>query len=208
MSDKDSSRATRFRHRKARAGFKTISVTISPEAAAALDVLCAQSGWPQWRAVSEALIRLQAGGGPVVAAEGVPGPDSARETTELLGMKRLLAEFQGRLAELEGRLETTPSAGAQAPPAGESVFSRDEFGLTPLDRDRLLAFATDAFRKHGHAISKTLTFHMARRDGLATPADEESFGRFLQIHLAEIKRRLREAEVAAGDASARNRSPS
>lgn len=125
MAASKASRATKFRRNREARGFKSISVTISPEAKKALETLQVTRDWAQWEAVSEALVyaaRQLAGFTPSQAVDSAPIPEAAsesaeraRETGELLEMKKLILGFEERMGELERRLREAGATTAPAP---------------------------------------------------------------------------------------------
>ena len=110
------SRATKFRQKKQAEGYKSIAVTIAPEAVQALAAMKNEFGWTQREAVSHALAYAAADLSAMndfiegkKRLEQRNATDRAKDIQDIMGMKRLLAEFEARIANLE---HSTPSGAA------------------------------------------------------------------------------------------------
>ncbi|XPV76189.1 MAG: hypothetical protein ACNI27_16510 [Desulfovibrio sp.] len=111
------SRATKFRKKKQAEGYKSIAVTISPEAVQALSTMKDTFGWTQREAVSNALAFATADISAIKdfiegreRLEKRDVADRAKDIQDIVGMKRLLFEFEARIAELEKGTSTTGAA--------------------------------------------------------------------------------------------------
>lgn len=163
MAADKSSRATKFRKNREARGFKSISVTISPEAKKALETLQVTREWTQWEAVSEALVyaaehlagfvRPEAAQEAETVTPGTQSAERARETGELLEMKKLILGFEERMGELERRLRKA----GESPVGNAATHAPSESRTSAEPKRASVDHAADrSGKKQRDPVSRTL----------------------------------------------------
>lgn len=167
-------RAARWRARQVADGGKPIGVTLTAEAAQALDNLQATFKWSQREAISCALV--YAANNPHHLEERTGSGEAAILSVPAANSRRI-EELERRLAQLESQLDPQ-QASAPQPTAQETAEE---------NKRRLLHFTAAQMIEHGERMSRVQLYALAVRQGLDVPDTQHSYNIFISYHMDIIR---------------------
>ncbi|GAB6035538.1 hypothetical protein JCM15519_00970 [Fundidesulfovibrio butyratiphilus] len=168
-------RAARWRARQVADGGKPIGVTLTAEAAQALDHLQETFKWSQREAISCAL---------VYAAQN-PHQLEERAAPGKVALLSVPAANTKRIEELERRLEQLESQLENRQPDGPAPLTPQE--SAEENKRRLLHFTAEQMLEHGERMSRVQLYARALRQGLDLPDTQHGYNVFISYHMELIR---------------------
>jgi precorrin-2 methylase len=175
-------RATRWREKQVAEGGKPIGVTLTAQAAQALESLQAVFRWSQREAISLAL--EFAAGHPEVfkGTSDLPIPMDSQEDDST---SRRMEDLEQRLEQLEAMMAEKAEAARQESP---------EEGARKA-KEMLITFTAKQMIEHGERMSRVQLYSLAKKHNMPVPPTQHEYNVFISYHMdmiREIMRSLRE----------------
>jgi hypothetical protein len=175
-------RTAKWRARQVAVGGKPIGVTLTPQAAMALEALQSNFSWSQREAISMAL--ELAAGHPELFEDARRLAQRAR--TPFDGFR------PGRMEELEQRLQQLEAllANSRIQPGEPSAEDQAR-----ENKEKLLAFTASQMKEHGERMSRVHLYALAKEHNMPVPPTQHEYNVFISYHMdviREIMRSLKE----------------
>jgi hypothetical protein len=178
-------RATRWRERQVADGGKPIGVTLTAQAALALESLQSVHRWSQREAISLAL-EFAAGHPEFSGAQGeVSLSPLSMDTFDFDSTSRRIEELEQRLEQVEAMLARSKEEERQSGPEADAREAKSV----------LIAFTAKQMLEHGERMSRVQLYGLARQHNMPVPPTQHEYNVFISYHMDMIRdmmRRLRE----------------
>lgn len=175
-------RTAKWRARQVAVGGKPIGVTLTPQAAMALETLQSSFRWSQREAISMAL-------------ELAAGHPELFEEAKLLAHRAqtALGGFgPGRIEELEQRLEQLEAVLAANGEQSREPTAEDQ---ARENKEKLLSFTARQMMEYGERMSRVHLYALAKEHNMPVPPSQHEYNVFISYHMdiiREIMRSLKE----------------
>lgn len=175
-------RATRWRERQVADGGKPIGVTLTAQAAQALESLQSVHRWSQREAISLAL-EFAAGHPEFLGTRNaLPLPMDA---CEFDSTSRRIEDLEQRIEQVEAMLARKKEEEQQAGPENDAREAKAA----------LIAFTAKQMLEHGERMSRVQLYGLAKQHNMPVPPTQHEYNVFISYHMDMIRdmmRRLRE----------------
>lgn len=186
------SRATKWRTALVAAGGKAVGVTLTPDAAVALDTIQERFKLSQREAISQALVYAAAHMEAEFPRSGSPPGDSGLPDRRQLALR--LTDLEQRMLSLEGRLQAglqTTSPDFELEPAVLREGRPGGTGLSGEDLEGLVDFSARRMWEFGERVARAKLYDLARQEGVPIHDTLHEYGTFLSLNMDRIRDRMR-----------------
>jgi hypothetical protein len=175
-------RATRWREKQVAEGGKPIGVTLTAQAAQALEALQASFRWSQREAIS---LALEMAAGHPELFKGESNLQMTLDSQDDNPASRRIEDLEQRLEQLEAMLAEKAEAERQDSPEEDAR----------KEKEMLISFTAKQMVEHGERMSRVQLYSLAKKHNMPVPPTQHGYNVFISYHMdmiREIMRSLRE----------------